>query len=162
MLMGGFLWQWKSSNSWVCFLAVFFLGILCAELIVRHRNGQSMNPGIISTMAVSLLGVVIGFFAGYSYRGDKENRERYTYTDVLIVARHNDRKFTLQPARMQPFDTKPLCSSEDWQKDQKMSLFTFTPREDCWDVEAGGSYVFYMKDGKRITYPQETITDARY
>ena len=87
---------------------------------------------------------------------------RYTYTDVLVLERHSDRSFTLQPDRMQPFVTKALCSSEDWQKNQKMRLLTLTPKADCWDVELGGTYVFYTQNGKRITYPQETITDARY
>lgn len=94
-----------------------------------------------------------------------ENRQRYTYTDVLILARHNDRSFTLQPDRMRAWDTDDLCDPEDWQPHQKLISMTFSVRRDatgkaCKDVEAGGEWYRYMKDGKPIIFTEE-LADVR-
>ena len=109
-----------------------------------------------------LLGLVgccysLGHHAGYTEGQWALLRNRYTYTDVLITAKQGSQDFTLQPARMEPWQAH-LCSAVDWQVGQQMQVLTYQQRESphCKDVQAVGSYVFYTYKGKRINYREET------
>lgn len=138
-------------------------------LIRIPLTSQTKRAPWISPLAVFLLSGAVWAPLGYYYRADREQRVRYTYKDVLIVARADDRHFTLQPARMQPFTTGLLCDAETdldyWQPLQKMESLTFSlgktsDGRDCKDVEHGGEYSFYKDHGKPITFRQEVL-DAR-
>ena len=176
---------WRS----LCWLALLFLGFslgIFAAWIGAKRSGTGeslrdilgltaafirytaikMASNVTSAMAISVLGLCgLSFFAGYSFRGDRENRQRYTYTDVLILARHDPKTYDVRPARMEAWQAG-LCEDNDWQPWQKLRRFSFQVRKNaqgeiCLDALEGG-YEFYTQNGKRILYPQENLTDARY
>jgi hypothetical protein len=109
--------------------------------------------------------MTFSFFAGYAvrdYRATAEAvealRARYTYMDVLIVARHDDHTFTLQPKWMDEWGAT-TCTPVDWQAGQKMKFVTYVQHTDgkssCKDVSLPGAYEFYMQDGKRLIFTKE-------
>jgi hypothetical protein len=112
------------------------------------------------TVWISTLTLLIGIGLGISWSNWRFLANRYTYADVLIVARHDARNFTLQPARMQPFEAR-TCSDTDWQRLEKMRILTYQQSSNCKEVGARGAVDFYSEHGKRILYPQE-MTDARF
>src|ERR1700704_2694914 len=175
--MGETMIHLSSPWWWLVFL-LFLLTLrgLCS-LSLRIAKQRSMSIDALKEIherkkAVNRLtkfGVIsIAIFGAGYYAGLTEyQRQRYTYTDVLIVARHSPTNFDVQPARMPAWAADDLCDSEDWQQWQKMKRFTFSVKTlpngtRCKDAEIGGAYEFYMQDGKRLLYPQETISSARY
>ena len=116
-----------------------------------------------SVILVLALTNASSFTSGYYYRGDQENRQRWTYPDVLILARYDAKNYDVRPADMEKWNAG-LCEDNDWQPWQKLKRFSFKVQkqangEICLDAFEGG-YEFYTKDGKRILYPQE-IADGR-
>ncbi len=59
-----------------------------------------------------ILILCIGFLGGLAWQDDEFNANRHTYTDVLVVARYDDKNFTIQPARMTPWNAT-TCEATD-------------------------------------------------
>ena len=110
---------------------------------------------------------LISFVGGIHYERALQNRDRYTYTDVAVVARNGPQNFTLQPARMQPQEFDDLCDRENWQPNERLiklvySIKTLPNGSTCKDIERGGEWSRYTTNGKPTLFPQEILTDARY
>lgn len=140
--------------------ALFMIGEALKANMTRAITVMSTTQAIKFSLAFAL-GCAIAGPIGYYLRGNQEKTARYTYTEVKIIARHSDHEFTVQPARMQSWDTDALCDSEDWQPGQKLISMTFSVRKlpdgtPCKDVERGGEWYRYMENGKPIQFAQET------
>src|SRR5215472_13427683 len=115
----------------------------------------------LGLLAGVLLGLtyVWGHHEGYGEAQREFARVRHTYTDVAVLIRHDSRHFTLQPARMAPFEAA-TCEAVDWQAGEHMKQLTYQQRYGCKDVGLGGSYTFYVSsDGSRLkgqSAPEET------
>ncbi len=107
-----------------------------------------------------ILILCIGFLGGLAWQDHEFNANRHTYTDVLVVARYDDKNFTIQPARMTPWNAT-TCDATDWQPGQKMRLLTFQQRTSCKDVGVRGAYEFFTDHGKRMIFNQE-VANVRY
>lgn len=145
--------------------ALFMIGDMLKANMTKAITVMSTTQAIKFSLAFAL-GCAIAGPIGYYLRGNQEKTARYTYTEVTITARHDSQHFDVQPERMSAWGLVP-CEPEDWQKNQKMKRLTFSVRNladgrRCHDVERGGDYEFYTKDGKRIIYNQEIVSNVGY
>jgi len=108
----------------------------------------------VTRQAAKVMAFALGLLLGYAVRDHQFNANRYTYADVAVLERHDDKHFTLQPARMAPWEFAS-CTPLDWMPQQRMRLLTFQRRAGCHDAAERGSYEFYTVHGKRVTYPEE-------
>jgi hypothetical protein len=81
-------------------------------------------------------------------------KDRYTYTDVLVVERHDAQDFTLQPARMVAWQAH-TCEPVDWMPGEKMRVLTYQQKKGCKDVSLRGAFEFYTSHGERVNYFKE-------
>ena len=121
----------------------------------KRRSAESIIRQAAKFGAMMALGVALG----WGWRDHQFNATRYTYTEVQIVARQDSKNFTVQPARMQPYDWT-TCDPVDWEKNERMEWVYYRQREGCKDVTREGAYKFHEVNGKRIIY-QEEIANAR-
>lgn len=102
----------------------------------------------------------VGYHLGYVEGQWELTRNRYTYTDVLVVERDDDQDFLLRPARMASWNAH-TCAPTDWLPGQKMQVLTYQQKLGCKDVAGPGAFEFYTKQGKRIIFREE-IANAGY
>jgi len=146
---------------------------LRARKIVKGRNTPTKLKHTLTDIPVMgrtaqiaqksskvILILCIGFLGGLAWQDHEFNANRHTYADVLVVARHDDKNFTIQPARMTPWNAT-TCDATDWQPGQKMRLLTYQQRTGCKDVGVRGAYEFYTDHGKRMIFNQE-VANVRY
>jgi hypothetical protein len=150
-----------SSLLWLVWLAGVFAALsLCVMLLKKSASADSASWKMTfapfrfnwaSTRRVlERTGLIsLAFIAGWLVRDRQFNADRHFYSDVLVLARHDDRNFTLQPARMQPWEAT-TCEPQDWQQGQKMRFMQYQQRHGCKDVSARGAFEFYSENGKRL------------
>lgn len=160
-----------SVTSWLALLFVTSSSIWIIWSAARQRMRKRLRPGypqevmpIVQpqgrqTVWISTLTLLIGLGTGYAGHDWLFARNRYLYTDVLIVTRHDAQNFTVQPSRMQPWKAH-TCTPVDWQPLQKMKMLLYQQLQDCKEVGARGAFEFYEENGKRLLFPQE-VTNVR-
>lgn len=107
---------------------------------------------------LALIACTISFSAGYIWKDYEFNRNRYLYTNVLVLDKQDNKHFTLRPERMSAWEYVS-CVPMDWNKSEKMKRLHFQWRkesgQDCKDATESGDYEFYSSQGKRILYEEE-------
>jgi hypothetical protein len=168
-LISMFVPSWVGWLGWVC-----CFGVICwkfAEIVKRRMQNQQVKDmreslarhmraraATASTRTISLLAVglifggLTGFAGGYQYRMASEVKQRFTYSDALVVERYDDLNFLIQPARMQPKEWTS-CYPLDFERGQKMKSVTYQQRKGCKDLTVNGEYDFWMDGPNRIKFP---------
>lgn len=176
----GFLWRVAFGSFVLALLlsgfALLSLALRARKLVKARATKQTLMqlPTIPLTarteqridvskmLLVLLFGLTVGAIEGWTWAGYQYTKDRHTYTDVLILTRHDARHFTVQPARMAPWETGRLCSDVDWQAGEKMRILTYKQKDDCKDVSARGAYAFYYDAQGKRTNLKEIIANAGY
>jgi len=168
----GLLYSVLSVTSWLASLSVILLCIWIVSSGFRRSTNKKYEQGAIEpehmpiaqpqgrrTVWISTLTLLIGLGLGYAAHNWQFSHNRYLYTDVLVLERHDAQNFTIQPARMQPWHAH-TCTPVDWQPFEKMRLLMFQQLSNCKEVGRRGAFEFYEQQGKRLLFPQE-ITNVR-
>jgi len=131
------------------------------KLIAMRQGPIVVIPTEVKAKAARIgrgaLLIMMGFGTGWLWKDHQFNATRYVYSDVLVVARHDEQNYTIQPARMQPFKMV-TCTPTDWQEGEKMKFLSFTYSARCDRVDGQGWFQFYTNPkGQRLKFPHEVV-----
>lgn len=127
--------------------------LVTGQTVTTVQDIRRISIAVLLTASISGPG-------GWFWRDHQFTANRYHYTEVRVI-RHDPSNYTLQPARMTPFDAT-TCTPQNWQTGEKMKSLHFQWTPDCDHVDQRGDFEFYTHAGKRVLFPEEELTNVEY
>lgn len=103
------------------------------------------------------------FACGYAVRDLQTFYLSKPFSNVVIVQRHNDREFKLQPDDSQAFEVT-MCDPQDWQPWEKMKSFDYEQKVGCKNLHGHllGAVFYNDGQGKRLKLrPREEFSNGQ-
>ena len=102
------------------------------ENTVNTVNMPQIRPRGRMTVWIGSLCLVVGMAIGYISRGFQLDSNKFTYTDVTVLSKYNNKEFVIWPDRMKQLHVQ-LCETSvvGWRKGEILDDFTFEQQEGC-------------------------------
>lgn len=124
-----------------------------------------------SNFALAATCLFVGYLAGYATRdikaAEQDNAQALNirrYVNVLIAAKHDDRRFRILLNDNDPYEIE-LCpdSPTDFAPGDKLEYVYFEQRQGCKSLNGNqlGYKAYTDRNGVRIKYELKELTDAR-